>query len=461
MACARHGRIRQLAGNSLEETMKGWKTTLAAALAAICGSLAAPPAPAQQPGTQFIGITGYRVGPYGANGAAFFSGFIDYLILVNERDGGINGVKLSWEECETEYNNTKGVECYERLKTMAQSGPTAIHPMSTGITYSLIDKAPVDKIPLITFGYGRTDAVDGRVFPWLFPLVSNYWDAATGIVKFIGEKEGGAEKLKGKKIVLLYHDSAYGKEPHPVLEAEAAKLGFELKMIPVPHPGNEQQSQWLQIRQYKPDWVILWGWGIMNATALTTAQKVGFPREKMVGNWWAGSEIDTEAAEGAASGYYAASLNLAGKDFSVVQDVQKHVMAKGKSKTPEKLVGTVLWNRGMAAAMMTVEAVRTAQQKYGKKPLTGEQVRWGIENLNLDSNRLKQLGFGTMVPPIKVSCTDHSGSGLVRFQQWDGKQWKAVSDWMSGDRAMIRKMVEESAGKYAKEKNITPACLAG
>lgn len=441
--------------------MKAWKTALVAALTAACGSLASVSAFAQEAGTQFIGITGYRVGPYGANGTAFFSGFIDYLTLANERDGGVNGVKLSWEECETEYNNTKGVECYERLKTMSPTGPTAIHPMSTGITYSLIDKAPADKIPLITFGYGRTDAVDGRVFPWLFPLVSNYWDAATGIVKFIGEREGGVDKLKGKKIVLLYHDSAYGKEPHPVLEAEAAKLGFELKLIPVPHPGSEQQSQWLQIRQYKPDWVILWGWGIMNATALTTAQKVGFPREKMVGNWWAGSEVDTEAAEGAANGYYAASLNLAGKDYPVVQDVLKYVTGKGKSKTPDKLVGTVLWNRGLAAAMMTVEAVRTAQQKYGKKPLTGEQVRWGIENLNIDVKRLQQLGFGTMIPPIKVSCTDHSGSGLVRFQQWDGKQWKAVSDWMSGDRAMIRKMVEDSAAKYAKEKNITPACLAG
>ncbi len=416
---------------------------------------------AQQASTQFIGITGYRVGPYGANGAAFFSGFIDYLNLVNERDGGINGVKLSWEECETEYNNAKGVECYERLKAKVATGPTAVHPMSTGITYALLDKAPVDKIPLITFGYGRTDAVDGRVFPWVFPLVSNYWDAATGIVKFIGEKEGGNDKLKGKKIVLLYHDSAYGKEPHPVLEAEAKNLGFELKMIAVPHPGNEQQSQWLQIRQYQPDWVILWGWGVMNATALKTAQKVGFPREKMVGNWWAGSEIDTEAAEGAANGYYAASLNLAGTDFPVVQDVQKLLVAKGKSQSNPKLVGTVLWNRGLAAAMMTVEAVRTAQGKFGKKPLTGEQVRWGIENLNIDAKRLQQLGFNSMVPTIKTSCTDHSGSGLVRFQQWNGTQWKSVSEWMSGDRAMVHKMVEESAGKYAAEKNITPACLKG
>ena len=440
--------------------MRTWKTMLVALLALAGGFAVMLPVAAQQAGTQFMGILGYRVGPYGANGAAFFTGMIDYMNLVNERDGGINGVKLSWEECETEYNNAKGVECYERLKARTATGPTAIHPMSTGITYGLIDKAPIDKIPLITLGYGRTDATDGRVFPWVFPILSNYWDAATGIVKFIGDKEGGADKLKGKKIVLLYHDSAYGKEPHPVLEAEAAKMGFELRLIPVPHPGNEQQSQWLQIRQYRPDWVILWGWGVMNATALSTAQKVGYPREKMVGNWWAGSEIDTEAAGPASEGYYAASLNLAGKDFQVVKDVEKFVYAKGKGGDP-KLVGTVLWNRGLAASMLTVEAVRTAQGKYGKKPVNGEQVRWGIENLNIDQKRLDQLGFGTMVPPLKISCADHGGSGLVRFQQWEGGKWKAVSDWMSGDRQLVRKMVEESAAKYAAEKGITPGCLKG
>ncbi len=419
-----------------------------------------PPVSAQQPGTQFMGILGYRVGPYGANGAAFFTGMIDYLNLINARDGGINGVRLTWEECETEYNNAKGLECYERLKARSANGPTAIHPMSTGITYALIDKAPGDKIPLITLGYGRTDATDGRVFPWVFPLLANYWDAATGIIKFIGDREGGVDKLKGKKIVLLYHDSAYGKEPHPVLEAEAAKLGFNLKLIPVPHPGNEQQSQWLQIRQYRPDWVVLWGWGVMSATALSTAQKVGFPREKMVGNWWAGSEIDTEAAGPAADGYYAASLNLAGKNFSVVKDIEKFVYGKGKGGDP-KLIGTVLWNRGVAAAMFTVEAVRTAQVRYGKKPVTGSQTRWGIENLDIDQQRLDQLGFGTMVPPLKLSCNDHGGSGLVRFQQWQGNKWEPASDWMSGDRTLVRKMVEESAAKYAEEKRIKPRCMKG
>ncbi len=440
--------------------MGTWRTLLVAAAALAAGLAALPTAFAQQAGTQFFGVLSYRVGPYGANGASYFSGFLDYLALVNERDGGVNGVKLSWEECETEYNNAKGIECYERLKTRSETGATAFHPLSTGITYGLIDKLPADKVPMVTFGYGRTDATDGRVFPWVFPIQSNYWDGATGIVKFIGDKEGGSDKLKGKKIVLLYHDSAYGKEPHPVLEAEAAKFGFDLKMIPVPPPGNEQQAQWLQIRQYKPDWVILWGWGVMSATALTTAQKVGFPRDHMVGIWWAGSEIDTEAAGPAADGYYAASLNLAGKNFGVVKDVEKYVYGKGKGGDP-KLVGTVLWNRGLAAAMFTVEGVRTAQAKYGKKPMTGEQVRWGLENLNVDQKRLDALGFGTMIPTLKLSCNDHGGSGLVRFQEWENGKWKPASEWMSGDRAMIRKMVEESAAKYATEKGITAACLKG
>src|SRR5688572_31454387 len=93
------------------------------------------------------------------------------------------------------------------------------------------------------------------------------------------------EKLQGKKIVNIYHDSAYGKETIPVLDAQAKKYGFQVTHIAVPHPGNEQQSQWLQVRQIRPDWVILRGWGVMNPTALKAAAKVGFPRTKIVGVW--------------------------------------------------------------------------------------------------------------------------------------------------------------------------------
>src|SRR6202008_969871 len=155
------------------------------------------PAAAQK--EQFVPANFYWVGPYAPGGSGFGGGIIDYMQMINERDGGGNGGKLTWEKGETEYNNAGGVECQERVKKPPPTGATVIHPLSTGITYSLIEKATADKIPVISMGYGRTDASDGRVFPYIFPLLTNYWSQNTAKIKFIGMKEGGMDKLKGKK----------------------------------------------------------------------------------------------------------------------------------------------------------------------------------------------------------------------------------------------------------------------
>jgi branched-chain amino acid transport system substrate-binding protein len=406
---------------------------------------------------QFIPMAGYWVGPYAAGGSGIFGGFIDYLKMINARDGGVGGVKLTYEKCETEYNNARGVECYERLKNHPPTGASVFQPLSTGITYSLIDKATADHIPIISIGYGRTDASDGRVFPYVFPLVTNYWSQNTAKIKFIGMKEGGMDKLKGKKIVNLYHDSAYGKETIPVLDAQAKMYGFTVTHIPVPHPGNEQSAQWLQIRQIRPDWVILRGWGVMNPTALKAAAKVGFPRDHMVGVWWSGAEEDTIPAGDAAKGFIAAGFNVAGSNFPVIADIKKYVYAKdeGEMNDPSR-IGSIYYNRGVVHGIITVEAIRTAQGKYGKKPLTPEQVRWGIEHLNISDARLKELGAAGFMQSLKVTCEDHEGGGAVKFQQWDGTKWKVITDWIQPDKKLVRQMIEESAAKYAKEKGITP-----
>ena len=423
------------------------------ALVAAAFATAAVSASAQE---QFIPLLSYRVGPYADGGSGFFGGVIDYLSLVNA-SGGVNGVKLTWEECETEYNATRGVECYERLKK-SHGGASMVEPLSTGIAYGLIDRVAQDKIPMTTLGYGRSDAADGRVFPYVFPLITSYWDQAAGMIKYLADKEGGFDKLKGKKIVHLYHDSAFGKEPFPVFEAYAKQLGFELIKLAVPHPGNEQQSQWLQIRQAKPDYVILWGWGVMNPTALKTAQRNGFPREKMLGVWWAGSEEHVIPAGDAAKGYSSMTFNTPG-NYPLLDEIKKKVYAAGRGNMEDKSrIGSVYHMRGVTAGILWVEAIRKAQDKYGKgKVMSGEQVRWGFENLNVDEARLKALGALGMMPTVKTSCLDHEGSGAVKVQRWDGKAWKAVTpNWVTGDRAMIRKMVEESAAKYAAEKKIAP-----
>jgi branched-chain amino acid transport system substrate-binding protein len=425
------------------------------ALGLVAAAVAATPAAAQDK-EQFIAMLSYRVGPYAAGGSGIYGGYEDYLQLLNLRDGGINGVKLTWEECETEYNADRGVECYERLKNKGPTGGTVIQPLSTGITYRLIDRVGVDKIPLISLGYGRTDASDGRIFPWVFPVITNYWSQNTTKIKFIGSKEGGLDKLKGKKIANVHHDSPYGKETIPILDKQAELYGFEVKHYPVPHPGQEQKAIWLDIKRYRPDWVILRGWGVMNPTALTEAARNGFPAEKIVGVWWSGAEEDVIPAGDAAKGFIAAGFNASGKDFPVIQDIVKFVYGADKGNIDPARIGSVYYNRGVVHGIVAAEAIRTAQAKFGKRPITGEEMRWGIENLDITEARIKEIGAEGLIPPFKITCADHEGSGKVKFQQWDGKKWASVSDWIQSDRALVRRFIEESAAKYAKEKGITP-----
>src|SRR5947199_6748497 len=246
-------------------------------LAAAMLSSAALAAPAAAQNEQFIPILSYRTGAYALNGVPYANGVVDYYNLINERDGGINGVKLLVEECETGYATDKGVDCSERLKGKGPTGAAFINPLSTGITFALTEKTLADKIPIITMGYGRADSKNGAVFAWNFPLLGTYWSAADIAIQHVAKELGGVANLKGKKISLVYHDSPYGKEPIPTLEALAKKEGFELLKLPVTSPGVEQKATWLQIRQQRPDYVFLWGWGVMNSTAIKVAINVSYP----------------------------------------------------------------------------------------------------------------------------------------------------------------------------------------
>ena len=434
--------------------MKFRSLALAAAIASVGLSAAVvSPAAYAQAKEQYFPVIVYRTGAYAANGAPWANGYVDYLKLVNAQ-GGINGVKLSFEECETGYATDRGVECYERLKG---KGATVFQPLSTGITFALTEKAPVDKIPLITAGYGRSESQNGAVFTWNFPLLGTYWVGADVAIQHIAKQAGGLDKLKGKKIALVYHDSPYGKEPIPALQERAKMHGFDLQLLPVAHPGVEQKATWLQIRRDRPDNVLLWGWGVMNSTALKEAQATGYPREKMLGIWWAGAEPDVKDVGAGAKGYSALTLQHGAEPNSkVVKDMLAMVHAKGQGTGPKDEVGSVLYMRGLISAMLGVEGVRKAQERYGKKVMTGEQVRWGLENLNLDQKMLDDMGFAGVMRPVQTSCTDHLGSSWVRVHTWDGAKWNFTSDWYQADQKVLRPMAMLASGKYAEEKKITP-----
>ncbi len=393
----------------------------------------------------------YRTGPYAANGIPFADGYADYFTLINERDGGVGGAMIKMIECETGYNTQKGVECYESTKG---EGSLVYQPLSTGITYQLIPKATADGIPIHSMGYGRTSAAKGSIFEWVFNYPVNYWNGASVGVNHLLELNGN--DIAGKKVALVYHNSAYGKEPIRTLEELSEKHGFDFMPIPVDHPGQEQKSQWLQIRRERPDYVLMWGWGVMNQVAIQEAANIRFPMENFIGIWWSGSENDVIPAGDGANGYKALTFHNAGAGAPVFADIQEYVVDAGKAAGTGDQIGTVLYNRGMYAAMLAVEAARTAQGIHGTADITPAMMRDGMEALEIDAAKMESLGLPNFGPEFAVSCENHGGPGLGAVQQWDAsaKKWSMITEFGPSDMEVIGALIDEDAAAYAAESGI-------
>ncbi len=417
------------------------------AMAAIGAALVAGPALAE---LNFPSLS-YRTGPYAASGAPFADGYADYFTLLNERDGGIGGIMTKVPECETAYDTTRGVECYEQIRG---DEPLVLQPLSTGITYQLIPRVTEDGIPLHTMGYGRTSAAAGATFEWVFNYPGTYWDAASIMVKYLLEENGG--DLTGKTIALVYHNSAFGKEPIRTLEVLGEKHGFDLTLVAIDPPGQEQKSQWLQIRRERPDFVLMWGWGVMNQTAITEAANMGFPMENFIGVWWSGAEPDVLPAGMGAHGYKSINFTGVGTNYPFYEDLRVHVLDPDKGAGDGTSVGTVQYNRGIYAAMLAAEAARTAQEIHGTDQITPAQMRDGMEALTIDSARLEELGMTGFGPTLEVTCENHRGPGVGLIQQWDAaaKDWVQLTEFISADEEVVAPLVAEDAAAFRAESGV-------
>src|SRR5262245_34268695 len=195
-----------------------WRGLVAVVLGGLLGVTAVAMA-----GEQFLPVLSTREGAIRFQQIPIANGFIDYVTLLNERDGGINGVTLVWEECETVYDVTRGVECYERLKKQGPTGATAFSMSSTPLVCALIERATHDQIPLLSPGIGRSDAADGRVFPYVFTAPATWWSQNTAKLRFIGQRAGGMDRLKGRKIAHVYWDNDFGRETLAILDTQATR----------------------------------------------------------------------------------------------------------------------------------------------------------------------------------------------------------------------------------------------
>ena len=431
-----------------------FKYLVLGALLASAAGVAGPATDTAAQDSMFVPLFTYRTGPFANSGIPIANGMHDYLSMLNERDGGIGGVKIAIEECETGYKNEKGVECYDAVKN---KHPLVVNPYSTGITLALIPKASADHVPILSMAYGLSASAVGQDFPWIFNPPATYWDGLSIVFNYIAQKEGGLDKLKGKTIGFIFFDGGYGREPLPLLGQLAKDYGFTVKEYPVPPADMQNQSGlWLSVRRDRPTWMIMWGWGAMNPTAVQEAAKNGYPMDHLIGVWWSGGEDDARPAGQGAKGYLTLNINSVGANFPAIQDTIKYVVDAGKSQTPKDKVGENLYNRGVMNSVILAEAIRNAQKLSGKKLINGEDMRRGLETLQISAARWKEIGLPDFGPPIDVTCDDHNGHHAAYVQQWDGTKWVKASDWIPPMKDKVMPLLDAAAKDYVTKNQPWP-----
>lgn len=395
----------------------------------------------------------YRTGPYASGGIPFSDGFADYITLLNERDGGIGGKRLQLAECEYGYNTDRGIACFEEL---VSEGGLVFNPLSTGVTYALIPRAHELGVPLHTMGYGLTAAADGATYPYAFNFPAHYWHAATTQIAHIKEIEGGS--LEGVSIMHMHHNSGYGKEPIATLQELAEVEGFDLMLMPVDHPGEDQDATWDSVQEQNPDYILLWGWGVMNTVALEKAVETGFPMDRFFGVWWSISESDLKPLGADAEGYKAVTFHAVGTGFKIFNEMSLLVYQTGKARGEMNNIGEVLYNRGIMSAIFSTEAIRLAMEIHGTSDVTREMVRDGLEQLEMTEQNMINLGMEGFVPPLEVTCENHVGTGLVAVKQWDSRirRWEIVTDYYEPNNALIQPQIEAASLAFAEQAEMEP-----
>jgi branched-chain amino acid transport system substrate-binding protein len=408
--------------------------TIVTALVLAC-SLAAP-SHAQSKGDIVIGMQCDRTGPTQIVGTVLCPGFHDYIALINSK-GGVEGHKIKAPEIDNEYKVPPAVESYERHK---KEGAVTISVYGTPQIYALAAKLNEDRIPGTSPGFGSAAAADGIRYPYIFPIAATYWSQGAAAVDFVKKQLGGS--LKGKKIAYIFYDNPAGREPIEVLEDLSAREGFQLKIFAVPPPGVEMGAQVLDIAQrYRPDFVIAHLFGGAPAVSIKELKSKGYPLKKVISLVWGSAEVNIEAAGGfgVAEGYYTMQFAGVGHDYPVLNEIREMYKKEGKP-APKEMASSVYYNRGVLVAAVHVEAIRNALKAKPDGKITGADAKGGFEKIN-------NFTLGGLVPPLKITSTDHEGGGLVQIWQVKGGKFEKVTDWFSAYPDVVAKHIKEAAAK--------------
>lgn len=396
-----------------------------------------------------------RSGPAAAAGVPLANGLADYMTMLDRRDGGVGGIALAVEECETGGEVARARACYDAALAR---GSIALVPGGADAALALLPRLAGDRMPLVASGYGPAAMARGDALPWAFAPPVTVWGGLNAALAHLAQ-DGSEGNPLGRSLAYMHRDSPAGREPVPVLRALAAEAGLEFRAYALPDRDPEAgeapaPDPWRTARAADPDYVILDATAGLPGTPLRDAAAAGFPLNRIVTVGWTGEDDLLRPAAGTrdltAKGLRTVTWHAFGDSFPAFDQIDLLVVDAGLSRTPKDEGAGPLYNRGVYAGVILAEGIRNAQALAGRARIDGTEMRRGLEAINLDAVRWKELGLVGFARRLRLSCADHSGHRPVTVQEWTGARWVQVGDEIPVPRERLAPHLDAAVAAYAE-----------
>ena len=356
-------------------------------------------------------------------GTKLCDGFMQFLDVINATQGGAKGRPIQTTEVDHKYEVPLAVDAYKKLVT--RDNVPQVLSYGTPITDALAPSANQDKVVLWTPGYGLSESANGEKFPYVFVGVATYFSQAAAAMQFVADDWKAQGKSGNPKVIYSFYDNPAGRDPLELVKTEAAGIGLDvIDTVAVPATTVDMTTIMTQMKEKNPDYIITHYFGRMPALSLQAAEKVGYPREKMISLVWGISQDEIEVAKQAAEGYRGLQFTALPSDNpQAYQMLKEYRKSQGQADDPK--MNSVWYARGIATAALMSEAMKLADD-----PTKGESVKKGAESI-------KDFDAYGMSKDTTITAKDHGGSRFLRMYVIKNQDLVQVKDWFEGPLTKI------------------------
>ena len=333
----------------------------------------------------------------------------DAIAYINA-NGGVNGRPIEMDGNDYAYKIPDAVNLY---KTYKDDGIYLIQGWGTGDTNALKEMVNADKIVYMSASYD-TGISDPSKTPYNFFVGTSYGDSIKAAMQYVADS--WTDKSRKPRVVFIYPDHPYGKNPIPAGKEAATALGIEIGPDQdVSLKATDAVSQLTEMKKFNPDFAWIGGTAASTAVIIKDAAKLGLPT-KFICNVWGFNENILKLASDAAKerAYGMVPFTMWGDDVPGM----KPIMEMHKKNHPND-THDALYVRGWASATVWLEGLRRAD-KAGK--LTGEGVKAALETL-------KDFDLGGLTAPVTYTSTDHRPSTKTPIYQIQGGKLVKVAEY--------------------------------